>query len=244
MRGGLVQAGKVQCWSLITRAVQIAGVTRRRARPTSRTSPRDPRTVGMISASQARRRRTSVGARCRRGGPDPVGLEAMPVRVRWSRVTRSRAGVPWESGTRSVSRACWAVVTRASHRRAPWSRGSAPPRLGGPPGHRGPARAGEREEGGCEQGAVLGRAAAADPDPTGPVGGDGEVPVEVGGAFLTLQGGLSRRSVVSGSTTSGDVPPGPGEVGGVQMRGLGDQDPLPTTPDRTPRAGGRGRRRR
>ena len=105
-------------------------------------------------------------------------------------------------------------------------------------------RAGEREEGGCEEGAVLGRAAAADPDPTGAVGGDREVAVEVRGAFLTLQGGLEPPVDGVGVDDLDDVSPGPGEVGGVQMRGLGDQDPLAATPDPAPRAGGRGRRRR
>ena len=46
---------------------------------------------------------------------------------------------------------------------------------------------GEGEEGGGEEGAVLGRAAAADPDPTGPVRGDRQGPAQVGGAFLPLQ---------------------------------------------------------
>ena len=126
IRGGRRQAGKVQCRSRRTRAVQMVVVTGRRRRPTSRTSPWLPRTAGMISASQASRRRMSGGRSVPSAVvPTPAASEARAVlRVAWSRVTRSRAGVPWVSGGRSVSRACWAVATRASHRRVPWSRGS------------------------------------------------------------------------------------------------------------------------
>ena len=102
IRGGLRQLGKVQCRSRRISAVQMVAVTRRRRRPMSRTSPWVPRTAGMISASQASRRRVSGG----RSVPSAVVPTPVPVlarsflRVWWSRVTRSRAGVPWVSGGR------------------------------------------------------------------------------------------------------------------------------------------------
>jgi hypothetical protein len=79
------------------------GVTRRWRRPTSRTSLRVPRTAGMISASQTSRRMTS-GGRSRPSALVPTRV-ATPeasrssLRVSWSRVTSSRAGTAWESGT-------------------------------------------------------------------------------------------------------------------------------------------------
>ena len=135
----------------------------------------------------------------------------------------------WESGTRSVSIACRATVSRASQSLAPWSRGSRTTVAsvfvdGG-------CRAGQREQGGFEQGAVLGRAAASDPDSSGAVVAEGEVAVEVGGAFLTLQGGLEPAVHGVGVDDLGEVSPGPGEVGGVQGPGLAEQDLLPAASD-------------
>ena len=150
----------------------------------------------------------------------------------------------WESGTRSVSRACWATVSRASQNRAPWSRGSR--HSHGSPGlvvDGGRCGAGQREQGGFEQGAVLGRAAAADPDSSGAVVADREVAVEVGGAFLTVQGGFEPAVHGVGVDDLDEVPAGPGEVGGVQGPGLAEQDLLPaasgpvTGPGGPPRTG-------
>ena len=95
----------------------------------------------------------------------------------------------------------------------------------------GGCRAGQREQGGFEQGAVLGRAAASDPDSSGAVVADGEVAVEVGGSFLTLQGGLEPAVHGVGVDDLGEVSPGPGEVGGVQGPGLAEQDLLPAASD-------------
>ncbi len=39
-------------------------------------------------------------------------------------MTARRGRAPWQSGARSVASTCWQAVTRASHIRAPWSRGS------------------------------------------------------------------------------------------------------------------------
>ena len=79
----------------------------------------------MISASHASRRRTPGGSSVPSAVTPTPRAWRSSFRVWWSRVTRSRAGVAWVSGGRSVSRACWAVATRASQSRAPWSRGSA-----------------------------------------------------------------------------------------------------------------------
>ena len=214
-------------------------MTRRRSLPTSRTSECDPRMVGMISASHASRRRTPGGSSV------PSAVTPTPTasfRVWWSRVTRSRAGVAWVSGGRRVSRACWAVATRASQSRAPWSRGSATCVRGSPvPGSvpgllagsvsgrcgvGGGCGAGERHEGCFDQCSVLGGAAAGDPDPTGPVVGDREVSVQVRGSFLTLQGGLESAVHGVGVDDLDQMPAGFGELGGVQRRRVADHQPL------------------
>ena len=78
-----------------TRAFQIAAVTRRWVRPTSRTSPREPSTAGITSASHASRR-TAVIERS-----SPVSRVAAPSPSRsWSRVTVtvSRGLAPCWSG--------------------------------------------------------------------------------------------------------------------------------------------------
>ncbi len=217
MRGGRRQAGKVQCRSRTTSAVHTGVVTSRRRRPRSRTSPWVPRTAGMTSASQASRRSTSGG----RSVPSAVvpTRVLMPaasrsfLRVWWSRVTRSRAGVPWVSGGSAVVRACWAVVTRASHRRVPWSRGS---RCSCPvsgsrwSGVGGGVGAGQRHQGGEEEGAVFGGAAAPEPDAAGAVGADREVAGRGGRrvppARVRLRGG--GRRCRGRPPRPGAVPPG------------------------------------
>ena len=81
-------------------------------------------------------------------------------------------------------------------------------------------RCGEREQGGAEEGGVLGAAAALDPDAAGAVGGDGEEPVEVGGAFLAVQLAFEGRSVAVGVDHVEDAASGLGEVGGVEPAGF------------------------
>src|SRR4051794_41841860 len=73
MTGGRVQPGKAQCRSRRMRASQSAVVTRRRVRPTSRTSLRVPRTAGTRSASHARRRTTPAGGSRPSAGVPPPG---------------------------------------------------------------------------------------------------------------------------------------------------------------------------
>ena len=172
MSGGRVQAGKVQCRSRTTRAVQIGGGDQ-----AAESADVEDLAAGAedggddlgVAGQPAEDVGWEVGAVG--GGPDPTAdaVQRRCCRVWWSRVTRSRAGVAWVSGGRSVSRACWAVATRASHIRAPWSRQGRAYGLPGLRDRRSVWGAGEGEERGLEQGAVLGRPAAADPDSAGPV---------------------------------------------------------------------------
>ena len=152
----------------------------------------------MISASQASRRRTS-GGRSRPsavvtdtsgfevvaqglvvegdqepggdgvGVGDPVGVQGVLGERRPGRPTAGRRG----RGGRGARGAGSRRSRRSRARR--WGGGSG---------------SGQGEQGGFEEGAVLGRAAAADPDPTGAVRGDRQGPAQVGGAFLAFQGGL------------------------------------------------------
>ena len=170
--------------------------------------------------------------RCRRRWSrrrSDAGCVRSSLRVWWSRVTRSRAGVPWVSGGRWVSRACWAVAIRASQSRAPWSRGSrcSRRRVGGVECGVG---AGQRQQCGDQEGAVLGRAAAPEADSAGPVFGDGEVAVQVGGTFLTFQCGFEPAVDGVGVDHLGQVPPGLGELGGIQPSGLGHEHLLAAAP--------------
>ncbi len=228
----------MQCRSRTTSAVHRVVVTRRRSRPRSRTSPWVPRTAGMTSASQASRRSTSGG----RSVPSAVvptrsdaGGSRSFLRVSWSRVTRSRAGVPWVSGGSSVSRACWAVVDEGVPQAGAVVAGVAVLL----PGLRvlwsvwvgGGVGAGQRQQGGEEEGAVLGRAAAPDPDSAGPVGADREVAGQVGGAFLPLRAGFEPAVDGVGVDHRGQVPSRPGELGGIQARRLAEQDLLPPAAD-------------
>ncbi len=58
-----------------------------------------------------------------------------------------------------------------------------------------------------------------------------EVPVQVGGPFLALELGFEPAVDGVGVDDLGDVPAGFGELGGVQVTGLADQDLLPAAPD-------------
>ena len=57
----MVQPGKAQPWSRVVTALRRWGGKKRLARPMSRICPWPPRTAGMMSASQARVRRTAAG---------------------------------------------------------------------------------------------------------------------------------------------------------------------------------------
>ena len=100
--GGRVQCGNRQCWSRATRAFQIAGVTRRRRRPTSRTSDLAPRTAGMTSASQ-HNRRTVEAESC-----SPVSVVATPANAFGGRSGSSAGSAVglrcgrWAAGRRSA----------------------------------------------------------------------------------------------------------------------------------------------
>ena len=232
--GGRRQVGKVQCRSRRTRAVQMVAVTGRRRRPTSRTSLWPPRTAGMISASQASRRRVSGGRSVPSAVVPTPAASRSPVRVWWSRVTRSRAGVPWVSGGRWVSRACWAVATRASQNRAPWSRRSRCRR-------RSSLSLADRSSG---RGQVSGSSAAisrapssADPRPrtrTPPArsAADGAGSGSGGRRVPRVPAAASsRRSTASGSTTSTRCRPAWASSVASQVAGLADQHLLPAAAD-------------
>ena len=87
---------------------------------------------------------------------------------------------------------------------------------------------GEGQQRCLEQGTVLGRPAAADPDSAGPVLADREVPVEVGGAFLACEGGFEPAVDAVGVDHLDHMPAGAGEFGGVQVGRLADEDLLAT----------------
>jgi hypothetical protein len=99
----------------------------------------------------------------------------------------------------------------------------------------GRGRGRQRQEGGGEEGAVLGGASALQTDPARAVGGDGQEPVVVGGAFLARQ--LSLQLPVGGVGVDHvhQVPPGPGQLTGVQRPGVVEQGPFAAGPDRLPR---------
>ncbi len=79
--------------------------------------------------------------------------------------------------------------------------------------------------------AVLGGPVAPDPDSAGPVLADGQVAGEVGGTFLTLE--LCFEPAVDGVGVDhlGQMPSGPGELGGIQAPRLTQQDLLPAPAD-------------
>ncbi len=160
--------------------------------------------------------------------PTPA-VSRSSLRVSWSRVISSRAGVPWVSGGRSVSNECWAVTTSASHSRAPWSRGSrcCSPVSGSVVGF----GTGQRQQRGEEECSVLDGPVAPDPDSAGPVLADGQVAVQVRGTLLTLQ--LRFESAVDGVGVDhlGQMTPGPGQLGGIQAPGLTQQHLLPAPAD-------------
>jgi hypothetical protein len=89
---------------------------------------------------------------------------------------------------------------------------------------------GQGDQGGLDQGGVLGGAAALDPGAAGLVGGDGEVPGQVGGAFEAVQGlfvaAFVALGVDHGEQSAGELL----EVGGVQSFGFGEQDLHPAGP--------------
>ena len=176
----------------------------------------------MISASQARRRMTSGG----RSVPSAV---VPVVNIACSTVTRSRAGVPWVSGGRPVSSACWAVATRASHIRAPWSRGSrASTRR---PRDR---RSGSGQVSGSRA-ALIRAPSSAEPRPrirTPPARSSVIERYRSRWAARSSRSQLGFESAVDGVGVDdlGDVPAGFGELGGVEVTGLADQDLLPATP--------------
>ena len=136
----------------------------------------------------------------------------------------SRAGAPWESGGRSVSRACWRGLDQ-----------------GVPHPGTGVARVadqlpvepvvvvdrgcgcGERHERGFEEGAVLGGSAALDPDPAGSVGCDREVSAQVGGTFLAVQLPLELPVHRVGVDHLHQMAAGAGEVGGIEAPGMLEQ---------------------
>ena len=89
----------------------------------------------------------------------------------------------------------------------------------------------ERQQRGHQQGAVLGRPAALQADAAGAVLADREVAVQVGGAFLTFQLGLEAAVDGVGVDDLDQVPPGSGELGGVEVSGLADQDLLAAAAD-------------
>ena len=91
--------------------------------------------------------------------------------------------------------------------------------------------AGEWHQGCFEEGAVLRGAAAADPDPTGPVVADREVAVEVSGSFLPLQRRFELSVDGVGVDDLDQVPAGPGELRGVQVRRLTEQHSLAAAAD-------------
>ena len=224
IEGGLVQPGKAQCWSRRIRAIQIGRGDQSAGRPTSRTCPSAPRTPGMIWAWQARRRTAATES------SSPVSVcPAGPRRCcSASRVvvTTTRGRVPCDSGGSSVSRACWAVSIRASHIRAPWSRGSRSVAQVGSSGSSGRCGFGQGEQGGADHLAVLGRAVAPEPDAAGAVADHGQEPLQVRGAFLAVQRGLGGALGTVGVDHRGEVPAGPDQLGRGQGSGLLEQDLL------------------
>jgi hypothetical protein len=102
------------------------------------------------------------------------------------------------------------------------------------PGH----WAGEGEQGCFEEGAVLDRAAALDPDPAGTVVTDPQEPGVVRGPLLTGELTLQAPVYGVGIDDLDQVASGLGQLGGIQRPGVVDQDRLALGPQH--RAGGQG----
>jgi len=98
--------------------------------------------------------------------------------------------------------------------------------LGGGRGH------GQWQEGGPEQGAVLGGASSSDPDAAGTVEGQRQEPGLVGGAFLPGQLLLQPAVLGVGVDHAHQVASGRGQLGGVQGTGVLQEHGLATGPDR------------
>ena len=122
------------------------------------------------------------------------------------------------------------------------ARRSAPGRpTGGRPGRGGrgvPRRCRDRggtgavnEQGGAEPGAVLGGAAALEPDPADAVLGDGQEPAQVGGAVFAVQRAFGLAFGAFGVDDLGQVPSGPGQVGGVDPPGSSNSTCSPRVAD-------------
>ncbi len=147
--------------------------------------------------------------------PEPRGLEAGG--------DRDPGRAPWQSGGRSVVRACRQVSTSASHSRAPWSRGPRSPRRGR-----------VDRGGGLVSGRRAALIAAASSTVPGrgagcrrPVLDDRQEPVVVGGPVLPVQLLLGLAFGGVGVGDLDQVPGGLGQVGRVQAgRGI-EEERLP-----------------
>ena len=118
---GRSQPGKAQPWSRWIRALRMPAGTVRERRPMSSTSEREPRTIGMIPASQAIRR-TTAGSMTLASSPRPGRPARRSARVMvTARVGRPSPGTGsgWATAARSRS-------ARVSWRRRPPVRGSGP----------------------------------------------------------------------------------------------------------------------
>jgi hypothetical protein len=102
----------------------------------------------------------------------------------------------------------------------------------------GRCRCREWEQGGPEQGAVLGAPAALEADAAGAVGGDGQEPRQVGDAFLPRELLLEAAVFSVGVDHMDQVSPGPGQVGGVEAPGMLHHGLLAASPDRGARGEG------
>jgi hypothetical protein len=82
---------------------------------------------------------------------------------------------------------------------------------------------GQRDEGGLDQGGVLGGAAALDPGAASLVVGEGEVAAVVGTAFEAVEVLLVAPGLAVGVDDGGEVEAELLERGGVELLGLGQQ---------------------
>ncbi len=183
----------------------------------------------MMSASHASRRMVA-GVRSR---PSSVREAALPrvAQSIWPRrtsrlvVTVTRGRAPWESGTTSLSSACWAAgdqgvpepcaVVAGVHRL-----------LAGLRRVHGRGGGGEREQRGLEGGGVLEGAAALEPDPAGTVLGDREEPAQVRTAVLAVEVLLGVAFGPVRVDHAGQVAGGPGQLGRGEQPGLLEQEHL------------------
>ena len=219
--GGRVQPGNAQCRSRQTRARHRAGVTRRWARPTSRTSPLGAEGDG-DDVGVAREAADGGGAQLGAVVTDrgPVDLTPQGVEAGGDRDPRpGTVGVGGQVGGQGV--------LAGQHQRVPHPGAVVTHVLDVPVAvlvrRRGGGGLGERQEGGLDPGGVLDGAAAPDPDAAGTVLGEGEEPAEVRGAVLPLQVLLGLAFGALGVDDVDEVARGLGEVGGVQPPGLVEQ---------------------